>query len=234
MAQKKTSPSSTSFLASEGSASALKQPDLFGQSPFVSESRSAKPSCESIGPTSQSTTTSSHSTGRATATSSRAATRANRFPLPGSKKARRMTATSGRQCLKLLHAKDPAGSWLRTLLVTSQWASTKCCLTWKAKTTPRGRLLFRLVPSTPRTVATASSFWPTPNSSDFRDRGNLSMPSIQRRKRLGKQLNLSMVVSKESGALNPEWVEWLMGFPAGWTNLTSGELQPELQTEPSD
>lgn len=234
MTQKKTLPSLTCSAASEGSASASKQPDLFAQLPSASETSSAKPSCESIGPTSQSTTTSIHSTGRATATSSQEATRANRFPSPGSKKARQMTVTSGRQCLKLLSAQDPAGSWLKTLLVTSQWASTRCCLTWKAQATPRGRLLYRLAVSMPRTAATESSFWPTPNSSDFRDRGNLSMPSIQRRKRLGKQLNLSMVVSKESGALNPEWVEWLMGFPAGWTNLTSGELQPELKTEPSD
>ena len=76
--------------------------------------------------------------------------------------------------------------------------------------------------------------WPTPNAGDDRDRGNLSMPSIQRRQRLGKQLNLSMVVSEKSGALNPEWVEWLMGFPPGWTNLTSDELQPELKTGPED
>jgi hypothetical protein len=29
---------------------------------------------------------------------------------------------------------------------------------------------------------------------------------------------LSMVVSLENGALNPTWVEWLMGFPLGWTD----------------
>ncbi len=23
----------------------------------------------------------------------------------------------------------------------------------------------------------------------------------------------------EEGALNPEWVEWQMGFPAGWTDI---------------
>ena len=34
-----------------------------------------------------------------------------------------------------------------------------------------------------------------------------------------------------SGALNPEWVEWLMGFPAGWTNLTPQELQAVSKTE---
>ena len=63
--------------------------------------------------------------------------------------------------------------------------------------------------------------WPTPNASDDRDRGHLGMPSIQRRKDKGKQLNLSMVVSDQSGALNPTWVEWLMGFPEGHTDLNS-------------
>ena len=27
----------------------------------------------------------------------------------------------------------------------------------------------------------------------------------------------------ESGPLNPEWVEWLMGFPVGWTELPHSE-----------
>ncbi len=58
--------------------------------------------------------------------------------------------------------------------------------------------------------------YPTPNASDSRDRGNMSMPSIQRRAAIGKQLNLSMVVSPISGALNPDWVGWLMGFPMEW------------------
>ena len=64
----------------------------------------------------------------------------------------------------------------------------------------------------------AVKMWPTPGAADNRDRGNLSMPSIQRRQKLGKQLNLSMVVHPTSGSLNPTWVEWLMGFPLGWTD----------------
>jgi hypothetical protein len=66
--------------------------------------------------------------------------------------------------------------------------------------------------------------WPTPGAADNRDRGNLSMPSIQRRQRLGKQLNLGMVVDPNSGALNPTWVEWLMGFPPEWTALDASEM----------
>jgi hypothetical protein len=65
----------------------------------------------------------------------------------------------------------------------------------------------------------ARTMWPTPNASDNRDRGHKGMPSIQRRQEKGKQLNLSMVVSEVSGSLNPQWVEWLMGYPEGWTDL---------------
>jgi DNA (cytosine-5)-methyltransferase 1 len=65
----------------------------------------------------------------------------------------------------------------------------------------------------------AVKLWPTPSAEDHRDRGNLSTPAIQRRFEKGKQLNLSMVVSEKSGALNPTWVEWLMGYPIGWTDF---------------
>jgi hypothetical protein len=61
--------------------------------------------------------------------------------------------------------------------------------------------------------------FPTPQASDCRDRGNMSNPAIQRRAENGKQLNLSMVVHPTSGQLNPTWVEWLMGWPLGWTDL---------------
>ena len=61
--------------------------------------------------------------------------------------------------------------------------------------------------------------WPTPQDSDNKNRGHLGMPSVKRRKEKGKQLNLSMVASHVSGSLNPTWVEWLMGFPIGHTDL---------------
>ena len=63
--------------------------------------------------------------------------------------------------------------------------------------------------------------WPTPNASDNRDRGNMSDPSIQRRIRLGKHVGLTMAVKekKGGGSLNPTWVEWLMGYPEGYTDL---------------
>lgn len=64
-----------------------------------------------------------------------------------------------------------------------------------------------------------AKMWPTPSASDNRDRGNMSNPSLQRRSKIGKQLMLSQVVHPTSGKLNPAWVEWLMGFPTGHTDL---------------
>ena len=61
--------------------------------------------------------------------------------------------------------------------------------------------------------------WPTPQASDHRDRGNMSNPCVQRRVEIGKQISLSQSVHPTSGQLNPTWVEWLMGWPLGWTDL---------------
>jgi hypothetical protein len=61
--------------------------------------------------------------------------------------------------------------------------------------------------------------WPTPTVC-----GNLGSGAIQRRKEKGKQIGLSQSVSDTSGALNPPWVEWLMGWPIGWTDLKLSEM----------
>ena len=82
--------------------------------------------------------------------------------LPGSKKAQKMTVTSGRQCLKLSKLSGPVGSLLKMCLVTSGWDSTRCFLTWKPVATPRNRLLFQLFPSTPHIEGTGSGLLPTP------------------------------------------------------------------------
>jgi hypothetical protein len=68
-------------------------------------------------------------------------------------------------------------------------------------------------------LGTVVLWFPTPQASDNRDRGNMSNPSIQRRIKIGKQIMLSQSVDRNSGQLNPTWVEWLMGWPLEWTDL---------------
>jgi hypothetical protein len=54
---------------------------------------------------------------------------------------------------------------------------------------------------------------PTPTVQDASNNGGPSQYSRN-------SLPLNAVVS---GALNPQWVEWLMGFPDGWTDLSASE-----------
>ena len=257
------SKSSTCSAASEDSASDLKQPDLFGQLHSASESRSAKPSCESIGPTRRSTTTSEPSTQMdlEELTSSAAGSHASRGPLPGSSEAQRMTVTSGRSWLPLLKTYGLNGSLgkMCEVLLTSRWASNAAFLTWKASDTAPSHLLFQLAPSAPRTDETGLGLWPTPTGQDnIQVRGESKTVGTKRGTTLGgavrmwptpaahearlgyqdrttgkkgTQKSLTTEVIDDmggrqatTGQLNPTWVEWLMGFPIGHTDLKPSEM----------
>ena len=252
------------------------EPDLFGQLPSVRESHSAKPSCESIGPTSRSTTTSepSQQIDLEELISSAAGSPASRGPLPGSDEAQKMTAISGQSWLPLLKSYGLNGSLGKMCedLLARNWASSAVFLTWKASDTAPSHLLFQLAPSMPHTdeigsgllhtsTATANqmapsmrgrdrgSWWQTPVADDACNRKNgkwnsrgepklsaqMKMwptPTAHLHKEGGYPAEytrntptLTAVATESedkphsSGSLNPTWVEWLMGFPEGWTDL---------------
>jgi hypothetical protein len=92
--------------------------------------------------------------------------RVNRSQSQELKKEKRTLDTSGRTSLELLHKDDPLGLFAKMFMVTSDWGSTKCLLTWKPKATPQGRLLFQLAASTRPTKEIDSGFWATPNTMD--------------------------------------------------------------------
>jgi len=86
---------------------------------------------------------------------------------------------------------------------------------------------------------TACSLWPTPNATDgnkapkyfasgspslpyavkLAEAGHYPTPTANRWD--GLQSHGKNVIS---GQLNPTWVEWLMGFPAGWTDCDVSEM----------
>lgn len=59
------------------------------------------------------------------------------------------------------------------------------------------------------TLSGAVSMWPTPINTDWKNRGCQDY-----RKNREFQLQTAVI-----GQLNPDWVETLMGFPVGWTDL---------------
>jgi hypothetical protein len=231
-----------------------------------------------------------HLTGAVQSTSFAEVGHASLSVWPGSDEARRMTVTSGRSIAEWWLNSGPVGALERMFLGSSQWVSTAAYLTWKLSGTPAGHLLFRLVPSMPRTAEIASGLWPTPNvpnggrSTDHvkdwrshrtayhngkkvqvglesavkmwptprstdgdhggrvtprksREGGNLvetvSMDMFptptQRDWRSGKASQATMERNSRppsehiGGSLNPTWVEWLMGYPIGWTALDPSE-----------
>ena len=72
--------------------------------------------------------------------------------------------------------------------------------------------------------AVSARTWPTPQASDSNKWSN---QTLEDRKAKGQQIRLSTAVSPQGcqgGQLNPEWVEWLMGWPIGWTELKPLEM----------
>jgi len=59
-------------------------------------------------------------------------------------------------------------------------------------------------------LATAVKTWATPQARDFRSGSTDRWDNPDRSRNLNDQIG---------GQLNPTWVEWLMGWPLGWTDL---------------
>ena len=65
-----------------------------------------------------------------------------------------------------------------------------------------------------QTLAGAARSWPTPCARDWKS-SNASKETMSKNAR---PLN-ETVTNGAGGQLNPTWVEWLMGWPLGWTDL---------------
>ena len=80
--------------------------------------------------------------------------------------------------------------------------TAECLATWQTWGLMRGGMLFQLQESERHTSGSVSGSWPTPTARDWKGKGReWSLPN-----HLG-------------GSPNPTWVEWLMGWPIGWTDL---------------
>ena len=84
-------------------------------------------------------------------------------------KALKTRDTSFRTCLELLNKSDPLIVFLKTFMGTSPWDLTRFCFKWKASTTKRQRLYFRLHQSELGTKETefGLSQFPTPTTKGF-------------------------------------------------------------------
>ena len=66
--------------------------------------------------------------------------------------------------------------------------------------------------------------WGTPTAVCWKGSGKPGTKSHQHDVKNGN-LRGQVITSPNGGQLNPKWVEWLMGFPLGWTDLEDSETQ---------
>ena len=71
-----------------------------------------------------------------------------------------------------------------------------------------------------------SQMWPTPTRRDYK--GTNAPEGLTRKDGKSRMDQLPNAVAynsqeKDTGHLNPDWVEWLMGWPIGWTDLNALE-----------
>jgi hypothetical protein len=110
--------------------------------------------------------------------------------------------TADGQCWELPRLVPPTGETGSGWLLPTPSAShceTRPAKTWNPKS-QSGRSLGCMA---------ATGMWPTPTSHNAKE---TAAPSEALR-------NTPTLAAQAGGSLNPTWVEWLMGWPLGWTDL---------------
>lgn len=146
----------------------------------------------------------------------------------------RMNGGSGRSSPASFASYDPD---------TSCWKMSQVCLfeewersleTWPASGMMRGGKVYRQRPLVHRTSVGGCSLWPTPTVNGNNNRAGCSptsgdglatavkkWPTPAARESRGPNKNGrfgDQLPNAVGGQLNPTWVEWLQGFPLGWTD----------------
>lgn len=104
--------------------------------------------------------------------------------------------------------------------------------TWPRSGMTRSGIASRRLPSVRLTREIVSGSWPTPTKSDATGGMNLRTAVVcfptpvkddtgHRKTHYAQGGTALSTVAR--GPLNPPWVEWLMGFPIGWTELEPSE-----------
>jgi hypothetical protein len=94
---------------------------------------------------------------------------------------------------------------------------------WPTPTSSLGSKGGRITPRKSREGGTlieavSARTWPTPTASASKGSSPKSLTRKDGQDRSNDRLDHAVMAS-EGGQLNPTWVEWLMGWPLGWTDL---------------
>jgi hypothetical protein len=152
-------------------------------------------------------------------TSSVVDTRVNRLAQQDTEKAQTTQDTYGHTCEQPLANYDRSTRSWRTLEGISLWGDYKSLESLPKSGMTRNGVLYQQEDWVPAINVSGSSLWPTPRAAQAESRNHTVYV-----RESGKPQNLENRIAQREpsaigGKLNPMWVEWLMGFPTGWTDL---------------
>ena len=200
-----------------------------GPSRSARTTRGARASSRGTGPRSPSTETSGLFPELPTGEqpSSPGVSRARLSPSAGSDEARMMTVISGHRCLRQSKLSGHLGSLLKMCLMSSKWFSRLSFLIWKPLAIPVSCSCYQLSELVHHTGDAEFGLFPnhsipTPTASDYIERKctNTARATALNFK-TNKAVSLDRWFQNRFGRkLTPEFSEWMMGFPIGWTQTS--------------
>lgn len=147
--------------------------------------------------------------------------------LPESAKEKTITDGFGPKCTESFEKLDLSGCLEKMLLDMSLLDSMKFSPIWKEKTTPQGRLYYRLAYSAQIMKDTGFSLLPTPAASQLFKPIRPLAPS-ERNGTHGTMTcaALGNIYPELIGKyINPQYAEWMMGLPIGWSEINQDFMQ---------
>jgi hypothetical protein len=150
-------------------------------------------------------------------------TLANPSALLDSEKEQTTLDTCGPGLEHPLASYDPSTQSWRMSEDTSLWEECKSLENLPTSGMTQSGVLYRQPEWEHRIAGNGSSLWPTPTTANWVT--STSVESTREHMAKGEKYSSRIVQAvalaepTATGYLNPEWIEWLMGFPIGWTDL---------------
>lgn len=145
-----------------------------------------------------------------------------------------MNGTYGRSSCELLTNCSRGMLLAKTLMASYQQYMSPFAPTWKKKDTKSGRSVFRLVLSERTMKDTGFVFLASPRASQDFKPIRRQTPQEHRGKH-GQTMcsSLGIIFPERIGQyINPQFAEWMMGFPIGWGDIRSTNRECNVMETP--
>lgn len=148
---------------------------------------------------------------------------ASHFLSPGSGEARKMTVTSGLKCSGLSKNSGRLGLLEKMLLDLFEWRLKIFFPNLKKQDMKHEPTVVKLGMSAGCSAEKESLLWPRPTTGAPLCGGTGNFKQMEKLREAGaiSEEERKNLVCGNGGKSNPALMEWLMGFPIGWTDLNA-------------